>query len=48
MFFLHLLPDIISDLNYNFTVEFMLSVKDILLHVKKIKYEKMALYVDAK
>lgn len=35
VFFLYLLPDDISNLNYNFiNAEFILSIKDILLYVK--------------
>lgn len=35
MFFQHLLPDNISNLNYNFiNAEIILSIKDILLHMK--------------
>lgn len=50
MFFLYLLPDIISNPNYNFIiVKFMLSIKHIFLqHAKSLKYEKMVFYVDVK
>lgn len=46
MFFLHLLPDIISDHNYNFIItEFILNVKAML---KSFENEKMAFYMDVK
>lgn len=50
MFFLYLLPDIISHPNYDFIiVKFMLSIKHIFLqHEKSLKYEKMVFFVDVK
>lgn len=48
IFFLHLLPDVISNLNYNFIIaEFLFSIKDI-LHEISLKNEKMAFYMDVK
>lgn len=46
--FLHLLPDVISDLNYNFIIaEFLFSIKDI-LHKISLKNKKMAFYMNVK
>lgn len=48
LLFLHLLPDVISDPNYNSIIaEFLFSIKDI-LHEISLKNEKMAFYIDVK
>lgn len=49
MFFLALLPDIISNLSYKFIiVKFMLSTKHSSTHKKSFKYEKRTFKMDVK